>query len=65
VKSKKLRDLSILETGGYVMTELRRTNRLVGMLRTERLFTELRSDEFFPVAIPGVDASRKLEAPPL
>jgi len=52
------------------MTELRRTNRAVGVLRAEREFHELRSNEFVLVAIvtgngAGICDPMFVEAPPL
>jgi hypothetical protein len=62
--------VSILETGGYVMTELRRTHSFVGLLRAERIISQLRSCEFVPVAVPRDDSvtapePRFIGAPPL
>ncbi len=67
---KKIQGLWILETGGFVMTELRRTNMSVGVLRAEREFLELRSYEFVPTATlkgdsVGASGSIVKEAPPL
>jgi hypothetical protein len=66
----KIRARPILETGGFVMTELRRTNILVGVLRAEREISELRSCECVPVAPVSDDSVRMagsviIEAPPL
>jgi hypothetical protein len=70
VKVKNPGLVSILETGGFVMTELRRTNIVVGGLRAEREFSVLRSCEFVPVARMSDDSVRVaglkiIEAPPL
>lgn len=66
----KIRARSILETGGIVMTELRRTNNCVGVLRAEREFLELRSYEFVPIVVMSADSVRfsgslLIEGPPL
>jgi hypothetical protein len=66
----KIQVHTILETGGFVMTDLRRTNILVGVLRAEREFLELRSCECVPVAGVSDDRVRVavlkiIEAPPL
>ena len=63
---KKSRLASILEAGGFVMTELRRTNNVVGVLRAEREFFELRSCVFVSVLhVSRAAASAMTEAPPL
>jgi hypothetical protein len=61
---------TILETGGFVMTELRRTNEVVGVLRAGREFSVLRSREFVSIAELRGDRVRVfdpgiIEAPPL
>ena len=52
------------------MTELRRTHIFVGLLRAERIISQLRSCEFVPVAVPRDDSvtapePRFIGAPPL
>jgi hypothetical protein len=68
--SKKSGLVTILETGGFVMTELRRTNELVGVLRAGREFSVLRSREFVSIAELRGDRVRAFDpgitkAPPL